>query len=46
MTEGECIASAERQIAERKVRVRGVRQGPDGAIYVLSGADLLKLTPK
>jgi aldose sugar dehydrogenase len=43
---GERVASEERLLTERKARVREVRQGPDGAIYLLSGADLLKLTPK
>jgi glucose/arabinose dehydrogenase len=43
---GERVVSEERLLTERKARVREVRQGPDGAIYLLSGADLLKLTPK
>jgi glucose/arabinose dehydrogenase len=43
---GERVVSEERLLTERKARIREVRQGPDGAIYLLSGADLLKLTPK
>jgi aldose sugar dehydrogenase len=43
---GDRIVSEERLLTERKARVREVRQGPDGAIYLLSGADLLKVTPK
>ena len=43
---GDRVVSEERLLTERKARVREVRQGPDGAIYLLSGADLLKLTPK
>jgi glucose/arabinose dehydrogenase len=43
---GERVVSEERLLTERKARVREVRQGPDGAIYLLSGADLLKVTPK
>jgi glucose/arabinose dehydrogenase len=33
-------------LADRKERVRDVRQGPDGALYVLSGDSLLRLTPR
>ena len=43
---GERVVSEEKLLMERKQRIREVRQGPDGAIYLLSGADLLKLTPK
>jgi glucose/arabinose dehydrogenase len=44
--EGERVVAEEKLLTERKQRIREVRQGPDGAIYLLSGADLLKLTPK
>jgi glucose/arabinose dehydrogenase len=44
--QGDRVVSEERLLTERKARVREVRQGPDGAIYLLSGADLLKVTPK
>ena len=44
--DGERVVAEEKLLTERKQRVREVRQGPDGAIYLLSGADLLKLTPK
>ena len=43
---GDRVVSEERLLTERKARVREVRQGPDGAIYLLSGADLLKVTPQ
>jgi glucose/arabinose dehydrogenase len=43
---GDRVVSEERLLTERKARVREVRQGPDGAVYLLSGADLLKITPK
>jgi len=43
---GERVVAEERLLTDRKARVREVRQGPDGAIYLLSGADLLKVTPK
>ena len=44
--DGERVVAEEKLLTERKARIREVRQGPDGAIYLLSGADLLKLTPK
>ena len=43
---GDRVVAEEKLLVDRKQRVREVRQGPDGAIYLLSGADLLKLTPK
>jgi glucose/arabinose dehydrogenase len=46
VVKGERVVSEEKLLTERKQRIREVRQGPDGAIYLLSGADLLKLTPK
>jgi glucose/arabinose dehydrogenase len=35
----------ERLLKDLKRRIRDVRQGPDGAIYVLAGDTLLRLTP-
>jgi glucose/arabinose dehydrogenase len=43
---GDRVAAEERLLTDRKLRVRDVRQGPDGAIYLLSSAGLLRLTPK
>jgi glucose/arabinose dehydrogenase len=43
---GERVVAEEKLLVDRKQRVREVRQGPDGAIYLLSGSDLLKLTPR
>jgi aldose sugar dehydrogenase len=43
---GDHIASEERLLTDRHQRVRDIRQGPDGSIYLLSGAELLRLTPK
>ena len=43
---GNRIVAEERLLTDRKMRVRDVRQGPDGAIYLLSSTGLLKLTPK
>ena len=43
---GDRVAAEERLLADRKMRVRDIRQGPDGAIYLLTGTGLLRLTPK
>ena len=47
--QGEKVVGEERLLTERKERIRDVRQGPDGAIYVLTDAAngrLLKVVPK
>jgi glucose/arabinose dehydrogenase len=43
--DGDRVIGEERLLTERNQRVRDVRQGPDGAIYVLSGDSLLRLVP-
>ena len=43
---GERVIGEERLLTERKARVREVRQGPDGAVYVLSGPQLLRVSPR
>lgn len=43
---GDKIVAEERLLTDRHQRVRDIRQGPDGAIYLLAGSDLLRLTPK
>jgi len=43
---GERVVSEERLLADRKQRIREVRQGPDGAIYIFMGAQLVRLSPK
>ncbi len=46
--EGERVVHEERLLVERQQRIRDVRQGPDGALYVLVDAvdgRLLKITP-
>ena len=43
---GERVAAEERLLADRKQRIREVRQGPDGAIYIFMGAQLVRLAPK
>ena len=43
---GERVVAEEKLLADLKVRIREVRQGPDGAVYVFAGSSLLRLTPK
>jgi glucose/arabinose dehydrogenase len=46
---GEKIVGEERLLTDRKERIRDVRQGPDGALYLLTDAAngrLLKLVPR
>ncbi len=43
---GDKIAAEERLLTDRHARVREIRQGPGGEIYLLSGNELLRLTPK
>ena len=43
---GERVVAEEKLLTDVKQRIRDVRQGPDGAVYVLAGGSLLKLTPK
>jgi glucose/arabinose dehydrogenase len=43
---GERVAAEEPLLVDLKQRIRDVRQGPDGAVYVLAGNSLLRLTPK
>jgi glucose/arabinose dehydrogenase len=47
--EGEKVVGEERLLTENKERIRDVRQGPDGALYVLTDsatARLFKLVPR
>jgi glucose/arabinose dehydrogenase len=45
--EGERVVGEERLLSDRNQRIRDVRQGPDGAIYVLTGdGSLLKISPR
>lgn len=44
--DGDRVVAEERLLTQRKQRIRDVRQGPDGMIYVLTGdGALLKLSP-
>jgi glucose/arabinose dehydrogenase len=45
--EGEHVVAEEKLLTDFKQRIRDVRQGPDGAVYLLTGGGgLVKLTPK
>jgi glucose/arabinose dehydrogenase len=44
---GERVTAEEKLLLDLKQRIRDVRQGPDGAVYLLTtGGELLRLTPK
>ena len=46
---GERVVAEERLLTDLNVRIRGVNEGPDGALYVLTdgaGGKILKLVPK
>jgi glucose/arabinose dehydrogenase len=43
---GDRIVAEEHLLTDRHQRVRDIRQGPNGEIYLLSGNELLRVTPK
>jgi aldose sugar dehydrogenase len=43
---GDRVVAEEKLLVDLKQRIRDVRQGPDGAVYVLAGGSLLRLTPR
>jgi aldose sugar dehydrogenase len=43
---GERVAAEEKLLAERKGRIRFVRQAPDGSVYVIAGAEIWRLSPR
>ena len=43
---GERVVAEEKLLLDRKQRIREVRQGPDGNLYIFLGTDLVRLTPK
>jgi glucose/arabinose dehydrogenase len=43
--DGERVVAEEKLLEELDLRVREVRQGPDGALYVFGGDSLLRITP-
>jgi glucose/arabinose dehydrogenase len=40
------VVAEEKLLLDRKQRIREVRQGPDGYLYIFMGTDLVRLTPK
>ena len=44
--DGNKVIGEEKLLTDPKRRFRDVRQGPDGALYVLASDSLLKITPK
>jgi glucose/arabinose dehydrogenase len=43
---GERVVAEEKLLVDRKERIREVRQGPDGNLYIFMGTDLVRLSPK
>jgi len=43
---GDRVVSEEKLLADRKGRIRYLRQAPDGSIYLIAGAEIWRLTPK
>jgi hypothetical protein len=43
---GDKVVAEEKLLTDMKQRIREVRQGPDGALYIFAGSSLLRLTPK
>lgn len=43
---GDRVVAEEHVLADRKLRVRDIKQAPDGSIYLLAGNALVHLTPK
>jgi glucose/arabinose dehydrogenase len=44
--DGERVVAEEKLLEELDLRVREVRQGPEGALYVFGGDSLIRLTPR
>jgi glucose/arabinose dehydrogenase len=44
--DGERVVEEEHLLVDLAQRIREVRQGPDGAVYVIAGSSIMKLTPK
>ena len=44
--DGERVVAEEKLLEEREDRIREVRQGPDGALYVLGTNSLLRIVPQ
>ena len=46
MLNGIRVVAEEKLLADRKGRIRFMRQAPDGSIYVIAGAEIWRLTPR
>ena len=44
--DGDKVAAEEKLLADRNWRIREVKQGPDGAIYIFAGNRLVRLAPR
>ena len=44
--DGDRVVAEEKLLADLDPRIREVRQGPDGALYVLGGDSLIRITPR
>jgi glucose/arabinose dehydrogenase len=42
---GDRVVAEEQLLTEQKQRIREVRQAPDGSIYLLQGASIVRLSP-
>jgi aldose sugar dehydrogenase len=43
---GDRVVAEEHLLTERKGRVRDIKQAADGSLYLLSGSELVHVTPK
>jgi glucose/arabinose dehydrogenase len=43
---GDRVVAEEQLLTEQKQRIREIRQAPDGSIYILAGASIVRLAPK
>jgi len=44
--DGDRVVAEEKLLADRDWRIREVKQGPDGAIYIFAGNQLVRLAPR
>jgi glucose/arabinose dehydrogenase len=44
--DGDTVVAEEKLLADRGWRIREVKQGPDGAIYIFAGNQLVRLVPR
>ena len=44
--DGDRVVSEERLLTDLKQRIREVRNGPDGALYIFAGNSLMRIVPE